>query len=320
MPDPSPQVLTLRFDDNAVLRTVCGINHSNLALIETALDLSIQAPGGKIDIRGETSALDKGELIIQRLYERALRGEALGAAEVRDELSFVMKGAPKSAKDAIIFAGGRKPIRPRNPSQQAYLRALQNMDMDLIFGVGPAGTGKTFLAIAYGVGEVLAKRVDRLVVARPALEAGERLGFLPGDLEEKVDPYMMPIWDALHQTIGAEKLARLREQGKIEIAPLAFMRGRTLSDAFVVLDEAQNASIAQMKMVLTRLGEGGRMVITGDPGQTDLPAHLPSGLAHALGVLAGVKGILIHEFSAADVVRHPLVARIVRAYAAYEDR
>jgi len=316
MADSPTRPTRLKFDNKAAFRTLCGINHSNLELLEEKLNLQMEAPGGEITLFGEEANIVKGELVLRRLYERAVRHEVVGRTEVHSELSFVLDQVRPSEGDILSFAAGRRRITPRNPAQQAYLRALKNPEFDLVFGAGPAGTGKTFLAIAYGASELLAKRVDRLVVARPALEAGERLGFLPGDLEEKVDPYMMPIWDSLNQTLGPEKMKRLREQGKIEIAPLAFMRGRTLSDCFVVLDEAQNATIAQMQMVLTRLGEGGRMVVTGDPDQSDLPGKTPSGLAHALGILSGVKGIKIHNFSAADVVRHPLVARIVRAYAA----
>ncbi|PHR63215.1 MAG: phosphate starvation-inducible protein PhoH [Robiginitomaculum sp.] len=314
-----PNSLVLTFGDNAALRTLCGINHNNLAMIERAFSVQMHAPGGKITIEGAADDIALAGNVTERLYALAEQGEAVGEPQVRAELSFAGPNTGKPKLDQIQFGSGRRKIVPRNPSQQLYLQALKDQSADLVFGIGPAGTGKTFLAIAYGASLLLAKQVDRLIVARPALEAGERLGFLPGDLEEKVDPYMIPIWDALNQTIGPEKLSRLKEQGKIQIAPLAFMRGRTLADAYVVLDEAQNATIGQMQMVLTRLGEGGRMIVTGDPDQSDLPRGQESGLVHAVRILAGVEGISQHRFFASDVVRHPLVARIVRAYAADRD-
>src|SRR5205085_2560766 len=200
----------------------------------------------------------------------------------------------------------------KTATQAEYLQALASHG--LVFGLGPAGTGKTFLAVAHGAGLLLRGEVDRLIVSRPAVEAGERLGFLPGDLTEKVDPYMAPVWEALTDILGAEQLRRRREKGEIEVAPIAFLRGRTLAHAFVLVDEAQNATRLQMKMVLTRLGEGARMVITGDPSQIDLVNQNDSGLAHAVGLLDGVKGIGVVRFGAEDVVRHPLVERVVRAY------
>ncbi|MBL4597148.1 MAG: PhoH family protein [Robiginitomaculum sp.] len=306
----------VEFPDLTAFRMVCGINHSNLTYIEQKLNVILHAPGGKMLFEGAQTQVDKARQIIRRLYQRALAGETIGEPQVRSELSFTANDEAEPTLEHLQFGAGRRSVSARNPAQQIYLRMLMDQKNDLVFGIGPAGTGKTFLAIAYGASLLLAKRIERLIVARPALEAGERLGFLPGDLAEKVDPYMIPIWDALHQTMGQQMLDRLREQGKIEIAPLAFMRGRTLSDALVVLDEAQNASIAQMQMVLTRLGEGGRMVVTGDPGQSDLPRAQRSGLAHAVQILDGIKGIGVHQFTANDVVRHPLVARIVRAYEA----
>jgi phosphate starvation-inducible PhoH-like protein len=203
-------------------------------------------------------------------------------------------------------------IAPKTAAQARYLEELARNE--LVFGLGPAGTGKTFLAVAYGASLLLKGEVDRLVVTRPAVEAGERLGFLPGDLNEKVDPYLAPIWEALSDLVGAEALRRRRERGEIEVAPIAFMRGRTLAHAFVILDEAQNTSRLQMKMVLTRLGEGARMAVTGDPSQVDLVNPRDSGLSHAVSILEGVKGVGVARFDAGDVVRHPLVERIVKAY------
>jgi len=203
-------------------------------------------------------------------------------------------------------------VAAKTAAQARYLEALAAHD--LVFGLGPAGTGKTFLAVAHGAGLLRAGAVERLVVTRPAVEAGERLGFLPGDLTEKVDPYMAPVWEALTTILGADALRRRRERGEIEVAPIAFMRGRTLSGAFIIVDEAQNTSRLQMKMVLTRIGEGSRMVVTGDPSQVDLLNAADSGLAHAVSILSGVEGVAVAHFSAADVVRHPLVGRIVQAY------
>jgi phosphate starvation-inducible PhoH-like protein len=203
-------------------------------------------------------------------------------------------------------------IAAKTPAQARYLDALARHE--LVFGVGPAGTGKTFLAVAYGASLLMRGEVDRLVVTRPAVEAGERLGFLPGDLNEKVDPYLAPIWEALGDIMGAEALRRRRERGEIEVAPIAFMRGRTLAHAFIVVDEAQNTSRMQMKMVLTRIGEGARMAVTGDPSQIDLTNPSDSGLSHAIAILEGVKGVSVSRFEASDVVRHPMVERIVKAY------
>ena len=202
----------------------------------------------------------------------------------------------------------------QTPGQRAYLDKLRQDDLGLVFGVGPAGTGKTYLAVAIGAAELKAGKRDRLIVARPAVEAGEKLGFLPGALEEKVDPYMLPIWDALNECLGAQEVDRRKERREIEVAPLAFMRGRTLKNAFVIIDEAQNATVPQMKMVLTRLGRGSRMVVTGDPSQTDLPPNAKSGLGHAMSILKGVEGVAIEQLTRADVVRHELVGRIIDAY------
>jgi len=205
-------------------------------------------------------------------------------------------------------------VAPKTTAQARYLESMSRCE--LVFGLGPAGTGKTFLAVAHGAGMLLRGEVDRLIVSRPAVEAGERLGFLPGDLSEKVDPYMAPVWEALTDILGVDQFRRRREKGEIELAPIAFMRGRTLAHAFVIVDEAQNCSRLQMKMVLTRLGEGARMVVTGDPSQVDLPRIDDSGLAHAVGLLDGVEGVGVSRFTAGDVVRHPMVERIVRAYEA----
>ena len=229
------------------------------------------------------------------------------------------EGAVNTALNITMRAGRpvkglKSSVQPQTAGQTAYLSALQDDSAGLVFGVGPAGTGKTYLAVAVGAAELATGRRDRLIVARPAVEAGEKLGFLPGDLEDKVDPYMLPIWDALRELFGQDQLDRRRLRGEIEVAPLAFMRGRTLKNAFVIIDEAQNATIPQMKMVLTRLGRNSRMVVTGDPSQVDLPGNQPSGLAHAMHILRSVSGVRHMRLTGSDVVRHDLVGRIIDAY------
>jgi phosphate starvation-inducible PhoH-like protein len=246
---------------------------------------------------------------VQAIAERADQGLEIVESDVRVAIGNARSGG---AGPGALPVGRRGQVAPKTKMQAEYLQALGKNE--LVFGLGPAGTGKTFLAVAHGAGLLLRGEVDRLIVSRPAVEAGERLGFLPGDLTEKVDPYMAPVWEALTDILGAEQLRRRREKGEIEVAPIAFLRGRTLAHAFVIVDEAQNATRLQMKMVLTRLGEGARMVVTGDPTQIDLVNIRDSGLAHAVGLLEGVKGIGVTRFSAEDVVRHPLVERIVRAY------
>ncbi|MEO6378386.1 MAG: PhoH family protein, partial [Caulobacteraceae bacterium] len=246
------------------------------------------------------------------LTARADAGVDVVESDVRAAISAAKVGDTAPGGGPALPVGRRGAIAPKTQAQARYLEALANNE--LVFGVGPAGTGKTFLAVAYGASLLMRGEVDRLVVTRPAVEAGERLGFLPGDLNEKVDPYLAPIWEALSDIMGAEPLRRRRERGEIEVAPIAFMRGRTLSHAFVILDEAQNTSRLQMKMVLTRLGEGARMAVTGDPSQVDLVNPRDSGLFHAISILDKVKGVAVARFEATDIVRHPLVERIVRAY------
>jgi rRNA maturation RNase YbeY len=298
---------------------IAGPAHRNLALVEDAFGVAATAQGGDIILSGgDPVTLEQAREAIGALIARAGSGDGLSLADVRAAISFVRAGANVSAR-AISLPGRRSGIKPRTPTQALYLEALTSGENDLVFGVGPAGTGKTYLAVAVAVGMLLEGRVAKVVVTRPAVEAGERLGFLPGDLEEKVDPYLQPIWDAFRTLLGAAQLERRKAAGEIEVAPLAFMRGRTLSDAFVIVDEAQNTTRMQMKMLLTRLGEGSRMAVNGDPSQIDLPRASDSGLAHALRILRKVKGMQIVTFSRQDVVRHPLVGRIVEAYEA-EDR
>lgn len=295
---------------DAAVRAVAGANSRHAALIEDAFGVLVETPGGGVSLSGDARARSQAKKAVQAIADRADQGLEIGEADVRVAIGHARSG--HGAPSGHLPIGRRGQVAPKTATQAEYLQALAADD--LVFGLGPAGTGKTFLAVAHGAGLLLRGEVDRLIVSRPAVEAGERLGFLPGDMNEKVDPYMAPVWEALTDILGAEQLRRRREKGEIEVAPIAFLRGRTLSHAFVIVDEAQNASRAQMKMVLTRIGEGSRMAVTGDPTQIDLPNPQDSGLAHAVGLLEGVKGIGVVRFSAEDVVRHPLVERIVRAY------
>jgi phosphate starvation-inducible PhoH-like protein len=301
----APEFVTL---SDAAVRAVAGANSRHAALIEDAFGVLVETPGGGVSLSGDAKSRAQAKRAVQTIAERADQGLEIAEADVRVAIGQVRSG--QSAPGLPV--GRRGQVAPKTATQAEYLQALTKCE--LVFGLGPAGTGKTFLAVAHGAGLLLRGEVDRLIVSRPAVEAGERLGFLPGDLTEKVDPYMAPVWEALTDILGADQLRRRREKGEIEVAPIAFLRGRTLSHAFVIVDEAQNATRLQMKMVLTRLGEGARMVVTGDPTQIDLVNVRDSGLAHAVGLLDGVKGIGIVRFSAEDVVRHPLVERIVRAY------
>ena len=296
---------------DAGLRAISGPNSRHAALIEDAFHVLVETPGGGVSLAGNAKARAGAKRAVKAIAERADKGAAVSEADVRAAATAARSGEPPLATGGVSL-GRRGAVGPKTAAQAAYLDLLtQN---DLVFAAGPAGTGKTFLAVAHGAGLLLRGEVDRLVITRPAVEAGERLGFLPGDMNEKVDPYMAPVWEALSDILGAEPLKRRREKGEIEVAPIAFMRGRTLNHAFVIVDEAQNATRLQMKMVLTRLGEGARMAVTGDPTQVDLVNRGDSGLVHAIGLLEGVEGVAVARFSAGDVVRHPLVERIVRAY------
>jgi phosphate starvation-inducible PhoH-like protein len=309
----SKQTDILEFSDVELVRKLCGSNHANLALIEAAFDVYIEAPGSAVHINGDTSPRARAGELVKEIYQRLERGWPCGPSDIRALIRAMGSGKVKAASaEAIIPFPRRSPIVPKTTRQEIFITAMR--DETITFGVGPAGTGKTFLATAYGASLLARGEVNKFIACRPAVEAGERLGFLPGDLNEKVDPYMQPIWDALHMVLGRDEVDRRRAAGDIEVAPLAFMRGRTLSDAFVVIDEAQNATVPQMKMVLTRLGERAKYAVTGDPSQTDLPHGQPSGLAHALGILDNIKGIKQIHFQAVDVVRHPLVGKIVDAY------
>lgn len=319
---PSPKkgpstVSTKRvFSENALAQQLFGSHHSHLARIEQKLDGSIHARGNEVTISGSTESVNAIGTVLDSLYARLERGLDVEREEVDAALRMV--NAPNgdvSDADVTIVTRNRS-ISPRSATQAEYLRAIKNAK--LVFGQGPAGTGKTYLAVAMAVERLVSGEVDRIILSRPAVEAGEQLGFLPGDMREKVDPYLRPLYDALHDMLPAEQVAKRLESGEIEVAPLAFMRGRTLANAFVILDEAQNTTAVQMKMFLTRLGENSRMVITGDLSQVDLPRGTRSGLRDAWEVLSGVKGVEFVTFGEEDVVRHKLVARIVHAYYAME--
>lgn len=302
----------LALEESAV-RAVAGPKGRHAALIEDAFKVLVETPGGGARFTGEALARSGARRAAEAIAERARQGLEVGEADVRAAIHQALMGQTPVSRPALPV-GRRGAVAPKTEAQGRYLDKLARHD--LVFGVGPAGTGKTFLAVAHGVSKLLSGKVDRLIVTRPAVEAGERLGFLPGDLKEKVDPYLAPIWEALSDLMGREALDRRRDRGEVEVAPIAFMRGRTLSHAYVIVDEAQNATRLQMKMILTRLGEGASMAVTGDPSQIDLPNLRDSGLAHAVSLLENVEGVAIARFDSADVVRHPLVERIVRAYEA----
>src|SRR5471032_2894158 len=306
----------MAFEDNAVVAQLYGHHDSNLVRIEALTGAQLNARGNQMDVTGEGEEVTVASKALTGLYERLKRGLSVEMADVDASVRFAKNGDDSGNVDGESIRTRRRTIAARTPGQRGYLQALRERDM--VFALGPAGSGKTYLAVAQGVSLLLTGKVERIVLSRPAVEAGERLGFLPGDLKEKIDPYLRPLYDALHDMIPAEQIAHRMESGEIEIAPLAFMRGRTLAHCFVILDEAQNTTPMQMKMFLTRLGEHSRMVITGDLSQVDLPSGAPSGLRDALGILEGVEGIGKITFTDKDVVRHELVARIVRAYDAHD--
>ena len=316
---PTQRDFSLPSDDLERLANLSGPFDAHLRLIELRLGVEIANRGPVFRVRGDDEkAVLQAERLLRQLHEDA-ETERLDEHAVHLRLGAyadaeASQPAPRDAAQDIAVRVKRGTLRGRGANQRNYLQAIASHDIN--FGVGPAGTGKTFLAVAMAVDALNQSRVQRLILVRPAVEAGEKLGFLPGDLTQKVDPYMRPLYDALYEMLGVEKVARLLERNVIEIAPLAYMRGRTLNDAFVILDEAQNTSIEQMKMFLTRLGFGSTAVITGDMTQIDLPKHQKSGLKDAVEVLRGVEGVSFTFFEARDVVRHPLVARIVNAYEA----
>jgi len=311
----------LLFEDNSLALQLFGSHHANVARIEKGMDVAINTRGNTATVTGAADQVALAEAVLEGLYRQLQGGQDIGAEEVDAALRMAAGSRENMADmvdtDLIIHTRKRR-ISPRSPTQTAYVRAMA--ESELVFALGPAGTGKTYLAVAKAVEMLLGGQADRIVLSRPAVEAGENLGFLPGDMREKVDPYMRPLYDALFDMLPAQQVAKRIERGEIEIAPLAFMRGRTLSNACVIVDEAQNTTAVQMKMLLTRLGENARMVITGDLSQVDLPRGTRSGLRDALDVLKDVEGLAIVQFTDKDVMRHRLVSEIVRAYDKIETR
>jgi phosphate starvation-inducible protein PhoH and related proteins len=305
-------ITTLVFDDNRLLTPLFGEHDEHLALIEHRLGVDITPRGNRISVKGQQAARDNAQMVLTTLYERVRRGLEVTKGDVEGAIRMNLSTGGDGAADESSVRTRRKLVTPRTPMQKAYVTAIRKHE--LVFGTGPAGTGKTYLAVACAAAALMNGEVDRIVLSRPAVEAGERLGFLPGDMKEKVDPYLRPLYDALYDVMPAPLVQKGLAENTIEIAPLAFMRGRTLASAFIILDEAQNTTPQQMKMFLTRLGEGSRMVVTGDPSQVDLPGGVSSGLDDALAILKSVDGISHIAFTAADIVRHALVGRIVSAY------
>lgn len=298
-----------------------GMNDRNMAVLEQELSVVSALRGQNLQFRGDAENVAAAETAVARLITLLQHGETVDPMRIRYVVSLVREGKSDlldqlSGSDVIAITHRGRPIRSKTLGQRAYVEAVRKHELTL--AVGPAGTGKTYLAMAMAVVALKAKEVERIVLTRPAVEAGEKLGFLPGDMTQKVDPYLRPLYDALHELMGADSYQRLAERGTVEVAPLAFMRGRTLSDAFIILDEAQNATSEQMKMFLTRLGANSRCIVTGDVSQTDLPKDKKSGLVEAVNVLRNVEGVAIVELTARDVVRHELVQRIVQAYEKYE--
>ncbi len=310
------KVVTLKFDDNRLARDLFGAEDRHIRSLENRLGVDIDVRGADVRIRGPESGVSMGEAILNQLYSFLKKGYPIMGADI--EKAFRMLSRDRNAdleslfSESIFLPAQKRVIMPRSSAQKAYLEAIRTHDV--VFAIGPAGTGKSYLAVAMAVASLLRKEFDRIVLARPAVEAGEKLGFLPGDMQEKVNPYLRPLYDALHDMLDVERVEDLIAEDIIEVAPIAFMRGRTLHRAFVILDEAQNCSYQQMKMCLTRLGPDSKMVVNGDVTQIDLPPGERSGLLEAWRILQGCPGIAFHEFTDADVFRHELVGTIVRAY------
>ena len=306
--------VVLEPDDSIQLATLCGPFDAHLKQIETRLGITIQNRGNRFHISGEETLANAAGKLLSQLYREVRDGTAVTAELVHlflqeSGIEDLLKSSPE---DVAIIETRKKSIKARGQNQKAYVQAIR--DQDISFGIGPAGTGKTFLAVACAVEALEKESVRRILLVRPAVEAGEKLGFLPGDLSQKIDPYLRPLYDALYELLGFDLVERLIEKNVIEVAPLAYMRGRTLNDSFIILDESQNTTAEQMKMFLTRIGFGSTVVVTGDITQIDLPHKTLSGLKHAVAVLSKVKGISFTHFNSKDVVRHPLVQRIVEAY------
>jgi phosphate starvation-inducible PhoH-like protein len=310
---PDSRAVTLNFDNNALLAVLLGDHDRHLVRLQQGLGVRLSCRGNRVAIAGDAAKVEQAQTALTGLYRRIERGEPIGASDIDAAIRMSEAEDPRlPLSDLPAIHTRRGAVGPRSPGQTRYMDLLSKHEM--VFGIGPAGTGKTYLAVAQAVAMLISGKVDRIVLSRPAVEAGERLGFLPGDLKEKVDPYLRPLYDALADMLPGDQVTKRMERGEIEVAPLAFMRGRTLAHAFVILDEAQNTTAVQMKMFLTRMGEGTRMVITGDLTQIDLPNGIRSGLRDALDTLEGVPGIAVNRFDRGDIVRHPLVGRIVEAY------
>jgi len=316
---PDRARLELEFEEPYLLGPLFGDYDRHLITIESRFGVHVSARGNRVQIEGEPDSAARARDVLVGLYKRLEQGHDIDAEAVESVIGMAAQPSldgiiaeEVTSPPQVMIRTRKKTIVPRSPTQTVYMEALASQDM--IFALGPAGTGKTYVAVAQAVSQLISGSVDRLILSRPAVEAGERLGFLPGDMKEKVDPYLRPLYDALYDMLPTEQVERRIASGEIEIAPIAFMRGRTLNDAFIILDEAQNTTPAQMKMFLTRFGMRSRMVICGDPNQVDLPEPGKSGLHDAVSRLEGVKGIAVVPFTAADVVRHPLVGRIVEAY------
>lgn len=309
----------LQFDDNNRLPMLYGEYDRHLARIEQQTGVSLSSRGNQVTLKGAPDAVVVARATLNALYDRLGRGVSVDTAEVDAALRFASSAAAQGDSRAESQFGGsaalqtpRRHVAPRSPGQKDYIDALRKNE--LVFGIGPAGTGKTYLAVAMAVSMFVSGQVDRIILSRPAVEAGERLGFLPGDMRDKIDPYLRPLYDALYDMLPPEQVVNRLGSGEIEVAPLAFMRGRTLSNAFVIVDEAQNTSSVQMKMLLTRIGENSRMAVTGDLSQIDLPSGTDSGLRVAVDIVSGIDGVGLVNLTSRDVVRHPLVTKIVEAY------
>ena len=328
--DAAPTLI--QFEDNSLLPQLFGQHDQHLARLEAQLGVSVATRGNRLAISGPPDSVNAAQTALQALYERLKKGLDVGDAEVDAVVRLARgqdgrrdgrknkkkKGAEAVHEEALTVRTRKRQVTPRSANQADYIEALQSYE--LVFGIGPAGTGKTYLAVTVAVSLLLEGHVDRIILSRPAVEAGERLGFLPGDLREKVDPYLRPLYDALYDMLPADQVARRLANGEIEVAPLAFMRGRTLANSYIILDEAQNTTPVQMKMFLTRLGENSRMAVTGDLSQVDLPKGQLSGLRDAVDLLSGMDSVALVSFTNSDVVRHALVTRIVRAYEARDKR
>jgi phosphate starvation-inducible PhoH-like protein len=306
----------IAFDDPGTAQVLMGTSGANLKLVERETGAALHVRGNEVTLLGDMDAIGLARVLLEQLYGFAKRGAPLGAEDIV-RAARILRGDRTAQlreifSDTVLVSGRARPITPKGLAQKRYVDAIRKLD--IVFGIGPAGTGKTYLAMALAVRALMDKEIKRIILARPAVEAGEKLGFLPGSLEEKVNPYLRPLYDALHDMMDIERADQLIQKGVIEVAPLAFMRGRTLNDSFVILDEAQNTTSEQMKMFLTRLGFNSKAVITGDVTQIDLPTGVRSGLSEAREVLSGIDGIRFCYFTEIDVVRHPLVQQIIKAY------